>query len=163
MALTRAQRDVVIDEVANILRTSKSVIFVNFHGLTMEQTTKMRRDLADSGISYVVAKKTLTKRAIEDSGLSIDSEPELEGELAIAYGDDETAAAREIYRFQKEYDGAVSIQGGVFEGKLLNSSAMTEIAQIPGMLELRGMFVNLINSPIQRLAIVMSEIAKARA
>ena len=85
------------------------------------------------------------------------------GELAIAYtSGDETAAAREIYTFQKEYEDNISIQAGVFEGKLLGQSEMMEIAQIPGMLQLRGMFVNLINSPIQRLAIAMGQIAESR-
>lgn len=164
MALTKAQKESVVAEVTDILNTSKSVVFLNFKGLDMKSTTEMRSKLRGIDINYIVAKKSLAKIAIEQSSVEVADEiPTMDGELAIAYTNgDETAAAREIYNFQKEFEDKVSIQAGVFNGRLLGKDQMVEIARIPGMLELRGMFVNLINSPIQRLAIVMSEIAKVR-
>jgi large subunit ribosomal protein L10 len=164
MALTRDQKESVVAKITDILDNSKSVVFLNFTGLDVGKTTDMRSKLGDNAVSYMVAKKTLAKIAIDQSNVEVAGDlPELSGELAIAYTNgDETAAAREIYEFQKEYEDNISIQAGVFEGKLLAQSEMMEIAQIPGMYELRGMFVNLINSPIQRLAIVMNEIAKVR-
>lgn len=161
MALTRTQKEAVVAEVTDILNNSKSVVFLNFTGLGMQATTDMRSKLRSSDVQYLVTKKTLAKIAIEKSNIEVDELPDLTGELAIAYTNgDETAAAREIYEFQKEFENSISIQAGVFEGKLLGQAEMMEIAQIPGMLELRGMFVNLINSPIQRLAIVFDQIAQ---
>ncbi len=164
MALSRAQKETVVNQVTEVLNSSKSVVFLNFSGLDVGKTTSMRAKLGDNDINYLVAKKTLAKIAIEQSGVEVVGEfPDMAGELAIAYTNgDETAAAREIYAFQKEYEDHVSIQAGVFEGKLLGQKEMMEIALIPGMLELRGMFVNLINSPIQRLAIVMDQIAQKK-
>ena len=52
--------------------------------------------------------------------------------------------------------------GGVFEDAFADAPKMTSIATIPPMQALRGMFVNIINSPIQRFAIAMSEVAKKR-
>ena len=162
MALSRKQKEEIVAEVENILNTSKSVVFLNFTGLDVGKTTDMRAKLGNSEVSYLVAKKTLAKIAIDNSDIEVVGDlPDMQGELAIAYTDgDETAAAREIYSFQKEYGDNISIQAGVFEGRLLGQKEMLEIALIPGMLELRGMFVNLINSPIQRLAIVMDQIAQ---
>lgn len=164
MALTRNQKEAVVAKITDILNNSKSVVFLNFNGLDVGKTTDMRAKLSENDVQYLVAKKTLAKIAIEQSNVEVAGDlPEMEGELAIAYTNgDETAAAREIYAFQKEYEDNVSIQAGVFEGKLMPKSDMLEIAQIPGMLELRGMFVNLINSPIQRLAIVMNAIAEKK-
>jgi len=164
MALSRKQKESIVSEVTDILNTSKSVVFLNFTGLDVGKTTDMRAKLGNSEVSYLVAKKTLAKIAIENSNIEVTGElPDMTGELAIAYTNgDETAAAREIYAFQKEYEDNISIQAGVFEGKLLGMKDMLEIAQIPGMLELRGMFVNLINSPIQRLAIAMDQIAQKK-
>ena len=165
MALKRSEKEAIVAEVTEILNTSKSVVFLNFTGLDMQTTSNMRSKLRGNDISYLVAKKSLARIAIENSNISVEGElPDMAGELAVAYTNgDETAAAREIYEFQKEFEDKVSIQAGVFDGKLLGKSEMLEIAQIPGMQTLRGMFVNLVNSPLQRLAIVMAEISKTKA
>jgi len=163
MALTRTEKEAVVAEVTEILNTSKSVVFLNFHKLDVGKTTDMRADLSSKGVGYLVAKKSLTKIALENSNVENVKDPEFEGELAIAYtNEDETAAAREIYAFQKEYEAMVMLQGGVFAGEYLSKDRIMEIAQIPGMQELRGMFVNLIHSPIQRIAIVLDQIAQTK-
>mgnify|MGYP001608313104 CR=1 FL=1 len=52
--------------------------------------------------------------------------------------------------------------GGLFDGKLVEQAMMQSIALIPSMQGLRGMFANIINSPRQRFAIAMSEVAKTK-
>jgi large subunit ribosomal protein L10 len=121
----------------------------------------MRRELRNKEIDYLVAKKTLVKTAFGDSGVQGEI-PNLEGELAVAYSDDPTATAREIHFFQKKYEGKVSILGGVFENKYLSKIKMEEIALIPSLHVLRGMFVNVINSPIQGFALVVKAIADSK-
>ena len=88
--------------------------------------------------------------------------PSLDGELAIAYAADLIAPAREIYAFQKKLDGKIAILGGIFEGKYMSKDEMTTIANIPGMQTLRGMFVNVINSPIQGFVLALDAIAKKK-
>ncbi len=85
--------------------------------------------------------------------------PELPGELALAFGDDELSPARGIFDFQKKLEGRVNIMGGVFEGAYKTREEMTVIASIPPLDVLRGMFVNIINSPIQRFAVALDQIA----
>lgn len=163
MTATRKEKEEVKEKVAGILKFSPSVVFVNFHGLPVADTSAMRRRLGESGVGYFVAKKTILKRAFTES--KPDGEmPAFPGELALAYmaepGEDAIAPAREIYQFQKKLQEKVSILGGIFEGKFLGKTAMVEIASIPSLLVLRGMFVNLINSPIQGLAIALNRIAQ---
>jgi large subunit ribosomal protein L10 len=157
MAITKDKKRQILDTLSGISAKS-SVVFVNFHGLPVDETSAMRAKLREQDVSYYVAKKTLAKKAFVESGIEGEM-PVLEGELAIAYSDEPTAAAREIYSFQKEYDGAVRIMGGVFDQRFLSESEMTEIAQIPGIDTLRGMFVNVINAPIQGLAVALQAIA----
>lgn len=88
--------------------------------------------------------------------------PELSGELALAWGNDLVAPAREIYAFQKKLPEALKILGGIFGGKFMNKSEMEEIALIPTLDVLRGKFVNIINSPIQRLVIGFNEVSKIK-
>ncbi|GMQ95307.1 MAG: 50S ribosomal protein L10 [Patescibacteria group bacterium] len=161
MAITKDKKREVIEGVQNAASSSDSLVFVNFHGLNVVDTTTLRKELRDKGISYMVAKKTLIKRALHDSKLEGDM-PELDGELALAYGDDLLAPAREVFNFQKLHKDSVAILGGIFEGRYMDKAEMTSIATIPPAPVLYGQFVNLINSPIQRFAVVLNEIAKMR-
>jgi large subunit ribosomal protein L10 len=162
MALTKNKKKEVLEKVADIVDKAKTMVFVNFHGLTVADVTEMRKQLRAAGVSYTVAKKTLARRALEAKTFE-GAMPELEGELAIAYGDDIIAPAREVYVFEKKHEGKVAILGGVFENAFKNKEEMTSIATIPSKEQLYGMFVNLINSPIQRFVIAMDQIAKAKS
>lgn len=161
MALTRKQKEEAINVLGDVLANSETVTFVNFHGLGVADTTELRSALRAQGVGYTVVKKTLAKRALTESKTAGEL-PELPGELAIAYGE-ETAPAREVYTFAQKHEGKLSLVGGIFEGRFLGRDEMVEMAQIPSLDVLRGMFVNLINSPIQRLAIVLDQVAQKKA
>ena len=161
MAISKAKKVEVVDKLKNAFKSAKSLVFVNFRGLKVSDATSMRRTLKDGGVSYKVAKKTLVNRALEEEKF-MGIQPALDGELALAWGEDLVAPAREVYAFQKKFPENLKIMGGVFESRFMTTSEMMEIAQIPTLEVLRGKFVNIINSPLQRVTIALSEIAKAR-
>jgi large subunit ribosomal protein L10 len=162
MAITKEKKVEIVKDLEKAIKGVKSIVFVNFHKLPVKDTTILRRSLREQGVGYKVAKKTLIKRAL-DSVKAEGAMPELGGEVAIAYGMDELAAAREVYNFQKATKNSIQILGGVFEGKYLNKDEMMVIAMIPPLQTLRGMFVNIINSPIQRVVIALDQIAQKKA
>lgn len=158
MAITKDKKKEIVEKLKGVT-DSDSVVFINFSGLSGNETVEMRSKLNDAGVSYYVAKKTLVKRAFDESNITGDF-PELSGELAVVYANDLTAPAREIFTFQKDTDGKVEIQGGVFDGKFLTKAEMEEIALVPGHDTLKGMFVNVINSPIQGFVMSLKAIAE---
>lgn len=161
MAITKAQKSDILAKVTEALKGAVSVAFVRFNKLTVADTTAMRKSLKGEGVSYFVAKKTLLKRALTEAGYE-GTIPELPGEVAIAWSsEDATAPARGIYEHAKKHEG-LSLLGGVFENAFQDAVQMKAIATIPSVQVLRGMFVNVINSPIQRFAIAMSEVAKTK-
>ena len=161
MAITKAKKGEILAKVSESIKDAVSIAFVRFNKLTVADTTAMRKALKDEGVGYVVAKKTLLKRALESAGYE-GTLPELPGEVAIAWSTtDATAPARGIYQHAKKHEG-LSLLGGVFENAFMDQAAMTAIATIPSVPVLRGMFVNVINSPIQRFAIAMAEVAKTK-
>ncbi len=162
MPVSREKKKEVLESLKGAVSKSKSIVFVNFKGLNVTDTTQLRRDLKAQGVTYTVAKQTLTKKALDESGLK-GTQPEIVGELAVAYGEDLIAPAREVYTFQKKFQDKVTIIGGVFDGMYKSKEEMTEIASIPSMQTLRGMFVNIINSPIQRMVIALDQIAGKKA
>jgi large subunit ribosomal protein L10 len=162
MAISRIKKEEITAKLEKIIKNSSSLVFLNFHGLGVSDTTLMRRNLRENGVRYLVSKKTLANRVLAEAPFAGDI-PAFEGELAIAYGDDSLAPAREVLFFQNKHKKNLAIIGGVFDGMFRNKEDMMEIASIPPLQTLRGQFVNLINSPIQSFVGALDEIAKARA
>ncbi len=161
MAVSKEKKGEILNKLKKIVKDSSSIVFINFHALPVSESTKIRKALLQKGVGYTIAKKTLTKKALSEGGIE-GVMPEMPGELGIVYGTDPLDSAREIYTFQKSTDKKVQIVGGIFEGKFMNQSDMISIAQIPGLKTLQAQFVNLINSPIQRLVIGLNAIAEKK-
>lgn len=158
MAISKLQKEEILQDLTTVLQENDSIAFVNFNGLNVQDTTELRGKLRNEGVGYKVIKKTLVRRALENA--NIDGVlPELDGELALAWGE-ETAPARGIHNFAKGREENLRLVGGIFEGRYLDAAGITEIASIPGLDVLRGMFVNVINSPIQGLVVALGQIAE---
>ncbi len=161
MAISKEKKGEILSSLQKIVKDSVSIVFINFHSLPVVESTTIRKALREKGIGYTVAKKSLTRKALTEGGISGEL-PELPGELGIVYGTDSIEPAREIFGFQNKLDKKIQIVGGVFEGKFMTREEMLVISQIPSLQTLRAQFVNLINSPIQRLVIGLNAIAEQK-
>ena len=160
MPISKEKKGEILKKLKDVV-SAKSLVFVNFHGLTVANATELRRKLKESGVGYMVSKKTLTKKALGEAKI-VGTLPELIGELGVAYGEDLMAPARETFAFQKKFEGKLSFLGGVFEGKFMSADEAKALALIPPLQTLRAQFVNLINSPIQGFVMALSEVAKKK-
>lgn len=158
MAISKNKKVEVVENIANLAKDSKTLVFVNFHKLNVTETSEVRNELRKFGIGYRVAKKTLIKRALSDLGIKGDL-PSLDGEVAIVYGTDLLAPAREILEFTKKFKTKLSIIGGIFDNEYKSQEEMISIASIPDFKTLQAQFVQLINSPIQRFVLALNAIA----
>ena len=161
MAITKEKKTQILTKLQGIVKDASTLVFVGFKGLTVKETTAMRRALREKGVGYMVAKKTLISKAIGEKGYT-GTVPELDGEVALAWSSDEIAPAQGVREFEKQHKDKLSILGGVFGGEYKDKVAMTEIASIPGFETLRGMFAQLINSPRQRFAVVLSKVSETK-
>ena len=165
MAKTKEQKKVTLERLTTAFSSGLPAVFVHFKGLTVADESAMRKSLKSEGISYFVAKKTLIGKALSDSATK-GTAPMLPGEVAVAYavsGNDETLPARLVHGFSKKFGvEKLSILGGIFEKMLAGRDYIVEIATIPSMEVLRGMFANIINSPRQRFAIALSKVAELK-
>lgn len=163
MAKTKAQKTEIIAQLETAFKTAASAVFVSFTKVNASEENTLRKTLRESGVTYFVAKKTLIDRALKAAGHT--EELPMAGEIAVAYnaaGEDASAPSRIVYKFVGELKDKLAIAGGIFEGTLRNAVAMTEIATIPSMDVLRGRFANVINSPRQRFAVVLSRVAETK-
>ena len=162
MAITKAQKEGINNKLSTLLVDSATTVFVSFKGLPVEKNNTLRKALKANDADYYVAKKTLIKRAMDASQVP-GTQPDLgDGMVAVAYGSDPMAPAREVFSFSKEHQDTIEIMGGIFEGTFKTREEMMEIATIPGMDTLRGMFANVINSPLARFAVVLNQVAETK-
>lgn len=161
MAISKAKKEEVLNRLTTVRDESETIVFVHYQGLSVAETTKMRQDLRDRGVGYFVAKKTLMDRAFADTFSG--TKPELDGEIAVAYSSDAITPAQAVREYVDMFKNNVSIVGGIFQGTYKDATEMNEIATIPPLPTLRGMFVNVINSPIQGLVISLNQIAEKKS
>lgn len=160
MAITRQKKEEILKNIEDKGKKSASAIFVNFHGLNVAGETELRSNLRNSGVDYVVAKKTLIRKAFDTFKLKGEM-PELDGEVAIAFGkEDAVAPAREVFEFGKKHKDMVTMLGGMLEGEYIDANKALMLANIPSREVLYGKFVNVINSPIQGMVVTLNGVMR---
>ena len=162
MAITKQKKAEIVEKVQAIVKKAKTLVFANFRGLTVAEQNEMRKALRTQNIGYTVAKKSLIRRGLETAGYEGQA-PELEGEIALAWGQDELAPARELAVFVKKFPEHLAFAGGVFGGKYVGKDEITSISAIPGLDALRAQFAQLINSPLARFAVVLNAKAEKQS
>lgn len=149
----------IIEEIKENAKNATSVVLIDYRGLTVEQDTKLRKELREAGVVYKVYKNTLLKRAFEGSDFA-QLDVDLEGPSAVAFSyEDATAAARITSNFAKQAK-ALEIKSGVIEGTYYDAKGMTVIATIPSREELISKLLGSLQSPITNFARVLKQIAE---
>lgn len=161
MAISKAKKGEIVSDVSKILADSKTIVFLQFHGINVAEVSEVRKALRAADVGYRVAKKSLIKRALADAGVKGEL-PALDGEVALISGADLLAPAREVLEFTKKFKEKLTILGGVFDGEYKSKAEMLTIASIPGIKTLQAQFVQLINSPIQRFVLALNAIAEKK-
>jgi large subunit ribosomal protein L10 len=145
----KSEKERVVAELAERLRTSETLIVADYRGLTNAEIDGLRSKLLEHGARFAVVKNTLTRRAAETAGadalLAL-----LEGPSAIAFvesGGDPVAVAKALA------DAATStkvlaIRGGVLEGKSLTAAEVESLAKLPPADVIRAQLVGAIVAPL---------------
>ena len=160
MSKTKEQKKEQIEKLEQISK-NKSIVFVHFKNITGNETVEMRKVLKKEGVGYLVPKKTLLNKVFSSSSFKGDA-PEIEGEIAIAYGEDLLSPSRLIKESKKKFEDKLDIVGGVFDSVYKNKEEMNIIASIPEVDTLYAQFMAVTMSPIQKFTVVLNEYAKTK-
>ena len=149
----------IVDEISAGIKDAQSVVLVDYRGLTVEQDTRLRKNLREAGITYKVYKNTFMNFAFKGTafeGLA----PYLEGPSAVAIStEDATAPARVLSEFAKTAD-KLEIKAGVVEGTLYDAKGMAAIANIPSREVLISKLLGSLQSPVTNFARVLNQLAE---
>ena len=137
----------IVAEISQLLDGAQSAVAVDYRGLTVEQDTRLRKQLREAGVSYKVYKNTMIRFAAKGTPFEA-MDADLEGPTALAVSKtDATAPARILAEFAKTAN-KLELKGGVVEGTYYDAKGMQVIATIPSREVLLGKLLGSIQSPI---------------
>lgn len=149
--MNHAQKIATVEELSRSFREAPHLILAGFSGLTVTQTTDLRRRIRAAGGSYRVIRNRLAKRAAAGTPMEALADS-LEGPRAIAsHGTDPVALAKALFEFAKEHPELELLAGVVDAREVLDAEGIKALATLPGQLELRTQMVFLIQAPASSL------------
>ena len=148
------QKQQVVSELSEKIRNSVSGVVVNYQGITVEDDTKLRKELREAGVSYQVVKNTLTGRACEECGYG-DIKQYLSGMTAIAVSPEDAVAPAKILKQYADKIESFDLKGGFVEGKVLDKAGVEELAAIPPKPMLVGKMLGSLQKSLYGLAYVL--------
>jgi large subunit ribosomal protein L10 len=148
--MKKSEKERVVSELTERLRSSPTLIVADYRGLTMPQIDDLRGKLLEHGARFAVVKNTLTRRAAEEAGtdqlLAL-----LEGPTAIAFLEsdgDPVAVAKALATAARETQQILVIRGGIMEGRAISGEDVQNLAKLPPADVLRAQFVGAIAAPM---------------
>lgn len=151
--MDRARKEELVVELNGAFTDAALVVVTQQSGLTVAESTDLRRRMRDENASFKVTKNRLVKLAL--IGTPYEGIADLfEGPTAIAYSADPVAAARVAVNFSKENDKLVVVGGAMAENQL-DAAGIKALAALPSLDELRGKLLGLLNAPATKVAGVL--------
>lgn len=149
-----------VNQLAELLKNSKSGVIVDYRGITVEEDTKLRKELREAGVKYSVEKNTMLKRALAEAGIS-GLDYVLEGTTAIAVSDsDETAPARILGKYADELEGKFELKAGFIGEEVYDQAGVQALSKIPSKENLLAMLVGSLQGPMQKLAATLQAVVE---
>lgn len=155
MAVTRADKELELQELTTAFRTADSAILVDFRGLDVPQVTELRRQLRAARAQYRVVKNTLAKKASAGTPFAA-LEASFVGTTAIAYtAEDVVALAKTLTAFIKTAP-ALTVKAAVVQGRAIKAGEVNELATMPGKPELYAKLLFVLQAPMQQIVTVLN-------
>jgi len=125
----KEDKERVVAELTERLRTTETLLVADYRGLTMPQIDELRSKLIEHGARFAVVKNTLTRRAATDAGLGNVVEL-LHGPTAVAFmKGDAVQGAKALLELARRYPALV-IKGALIEGRVLGEDDARSLATI---------------------------------
>ena len=151
------QKKESVKVLAEKIKESKAVILVEYRGVTVEQITKIRADLRNIDSEYKVIKNNITKRALNENGIT-ELDDILEGPVAVAFGkEDYLGISKVLYNFSKDNE-FYKIKAGIIDGKVVSGDEIATLAKLPSREELIAKLAGVLLANISKLAVSLDQV-----
>ena len=169
--MNREEKARVIEELTEKLKGG-SVVFVDYKGMNVAQSTRLRARSRESAVEFVVAKNTLAQLAANQAGVEGISEY-LVGPTALAFSEDPVVSAKLMAEFSDEI-GTFELKGGLLDGdQVVDAEGVVALSRLPEREQLIAQvvggiqspiagLVNVLNGTIRNLAVVLNQVAEQK-
>ncbi len=150
-----------VDKLTEMLKNSAAGVLVDYKGITVEEDTKLRKELREAGVSYFVEKNSILRFAFKNAGLEGITDV-LEGTTAIAISnDDQTAPARILGKFAESVKEReiFNLKAGYIGEEIYDAAGVQALSKIPSRETLLAQLVGSLQGPIQKLAATLQAVA----
>ena len=152
----------IVEEFKEKYNKSKSVIFINYKGINVEQDTKLRKNFREKNVEYKIYKNRLIKIALDELGITNYDAKYLDGTTSVAFGEDEVGAASVLYNAIKDFK-ILETKFGIVNGEVVEAAQIEALSKIPSKEILIAQLLGMLNAPVAALARVLDAIAKKDA
>ncbi|MGT2960566.1 50S ribosomal protein L10 [Streptococcus caballi] len=150
-----------VEVVAAKMKEAASIVVVDSRGLTVEQDTRLRRSLRESGVEFKVIKNSILTRAAEQAGLE-GMKDLFVGPSAVAFSNEDVIApAKVLSDFAKEAD-ALEIKGGAIEGAVSTKEEINALASLPNREGMLSMLLSVLQAPVRNVAYAVKAVAESK-
>jgi large subunit ribosomal protein L10 len=159
MAVTRADKEIELQQMESAFTGSDSAILLDYKGLTVPQVTDLRRQIRGAKARYKVVKNSLAKRAVKGTSFAA-LEQHFAGMTAVAYTDaDPVALAKTLTTFIKTAP-TLTIKVAVVQGSTVGPAAVADLASLPGKAELYARLLGTLQAPMVNLVRVLNAVPR---
>ena len=163
MSANFENKKVVVAEIEAYAKEAKSIVLVDYRGLTVAQANELRNDVRSAGGTYKVYKNRLMKIAFDNLGITFPA-TDFEGTTAVLFhANDEVAPAKIALDGSKKFNNNLKLKSGYVNGKYFDLNEITALANIPSREVLVAQLLGMLTNPMRSLAVAVSEIAKKNA
>lgn len=134
------QKQNIVNEISSRVKDSASVVFFEYHGLTVTETNELRRKLRESESDFKIYKNTLARRALDSLNINA-LDDEMVGPKAIAFGNDAVAPIKILSDYAKDHPALV-LKVGIVDGEIADEKMLKQLAAIPSREGLLTMFAS---------------------
>lgn len=149
----------LVEQIKSELKEAKSIVFVDYRGITVAEDTAMRKEFRENGVTYKVFKNRLLTRALDGLGITGYDPKMFEGTTAVAFGSDEVAPAKIFCKHQKDLK-KMAVKFGIVDGQIMDQAQVEALAEIPSKEILIAMLLGTLNAPVAGLARALNAIAE---
>lgn len=146
MTTNRRAKEDQIKEISAKISAAKSLVVAEYAGLTVKNLQALRKDLKAKGVELKVYKNRLFRVASNEAGYNLDES--LIGPNIYAFGmEDDISPAKVLAKFAKNHE-ALKLKAGIYEGSVIDSTGVAEIALLPSLEEALTMLATSLLAPV---------------
>lgn len=154
-------KELVVNEVAEKLRSSAATVVADYRGLDVAAVTELRKQLREANVEFQVIKNSIVRRATAATELT-GLDDSLKGPTAIAFSaTDAVAPAKILNDFAKTND-ALKLKGGVVDGAIYDAAQIKALAELPSRDGLLSMLLSVLQAPMRNFALAVKAVAEQK-